>query len=38
MKKTVRITIETERHLVIRHATSARVWCESCASEVEMVP
>ena len=37
-KKTVRITIETERHLVIRHATSARVWCESCAAEVDMVP
>ena len=34
----MRITIETERHLVIRHATSTRVWCESCAAEVYMVP
>src|SRR5229473_1812308 len=36
-KKTVRITIETERHFVIRRATSARVWCELCANEVNMV-
>jgi hypothetical protein len=37
-KKTMRITIETERHFVIRHAVAARVWCEPCASEVDMVP
>lgn len=37
-KKTMRITIETERLLVIRHGASARVWCEQCASEVETVP
>jgi DNA-binding transcriptional regulator YdaS (Cro superfamily) len=37
-KKTMRITIETERHFVIRRATSARVWCEPCAAEVDMVP
>lgn len=37
-KTTMRITIETERHVVIRHATAARVWCEPCVSEVDMVP
>jgi hypothetical protein len=34
----MRITIETERLLVIRRGASARVWCEKCALEVEMVP
>jgi hypothetical protein len=37
-KKTVRITIETSRLLVILRGTSARAWCEHCASEVEMIP
>jgi hypothetical protein len=37
-KKTVCITIETSRLLVILRRTSARAWCEQCASEVEMIP
>jgi len=37
-KKTMRITIETERLLVIRHGASLRDWCEQCASEVDMIP
>jgi hypothetical protein len=37
-KKTVCITIETSRLLVILRGTSARAWCEQCASEVEMIP
>ncbi len=37
-KKHLRVTIETERHFVIRRAASARVWCEKCASEADMVP
>jgi hypothetical protein len=37
-KKTMRITIESERRLVIRHGASVRVWCEQCATEVDMVP
>jgi hypothetical protein len=37
-KKTVRITIESERLLVIRHGASVREWCEQCATEVDMIP
>ena len=37
-KKTVCITIETSRLLVILRGTLARAWCEQCASEVEMIP
>lgn len=37
-KKTTRITIETERLLVIHRGAAVRVWCEQCASEVDMVP
>lgn len=37
-KKTVRITIESERLLVIRYGASVREWCEQCASEVDMIP
>jgi len=37
-KRTMRITIETERLLVIRHGTSVREWCEQCALEVDMIP
>jgi hypothetical protein len=36
-KKTMRITIETERLLVIRRGSSARGWCEQCATEVDMI-
>ena len=37
-KKTVRITIETSRLLVVLRGNSARVWCEQCATEVDMIP
>ena len=37
-RRTVSITIETERLLVILRGTSPRVWCEQCATEVDMVP
>jgi hypothetical protein len=36
--KTVRITIETSRLLVVLRGTSARAWCEQCASEVDVIP
>jgi hypothetical protein len=36
-KKTMRITIESEQLLVIRHGAPVRVWCEQCATEVDMV-
>ena len=38
MRRTVRITIDTSRLLIVLRGTSARVWCEQCASEVDMVP
>jgi len=38
MKRTVRITIDTSRVSVILRGSSARVWCEQCAAEVDMVP
>jgi hypothetical protein len=38
MKKTIRIRIETERLLIIRHGASVREWCQQCASEVDMIP
>lgn len=37
-KRTVCITIETSRFSVTLRGTSARAWCEQCASEVDMVP
>jgi hypothetical protein len=37
MNRTVRITIDTSRLLVIIRGTSTRAWCEQCATEVEMV-
>jgi hypothetical protein len=37
-KKTMRIIIETERLLIIRHGASVREWCQQCAAEVNMVP
>ena len=37
-KKTMRITIETERLFVIRHGASERSWCEECGNEVDMIP
>lgn len=37
VKKTTRITIETEQLLVIRRRTSVRAWCQQCAAEVDMV-
>jgi len=37
-KRTVRITIDTSRLLIVLRGTSARSWCEQCAAEVDMVP
>ena len=37
-KRTMRITIETERLFIIRRGVSVRDWCEGCASEVDMIP
>jgi hypothetical protein len=37
-KRTVRITIDSSRLLIVLRGTSARVWCEQCAAEVDMVP
>jgi hypothetical protein len=38
VKRTMRITIETEQLLVIGRAKRVRIWCEQCAAEVEVVP
>jgi hypothetical protein len=37
-KRTVRITIDTSRLLIVLRGTSTRFWCQQCASEVDMVP
>lgn len=37
-KRTLRITIDTSRLLIVLRGTSARVWCEQCAGEVDMIP
>jgi hypothetical protein len=37
-KRTLRITIDTSRLLIVLRGTWARAWCEQCASEVEMIP
>jgi hypothetical protein len=37
MKKTTRITIETERVLTLRCGRPGRIWCEPCAAETEIV-
>jgi hypothetical protein len=37
-KRTVRITIDTSRLLIVLRGTSARAWCEQCAAEVDLVP
>jgi hypothetical protein len=37
-KRTVRITIDTSRLLIVLRGTSAQVWCERCATEVDMIP
>jgi hypothetical protein len=38
VKRTTRITIETEQLVVIGRKKSVRVWCEQCAAEVDLVP
>jgi hypothetical protein len=38
VKRTTRITIETEQLLVIGRKQPVRVWCEQCAAEVDVVP
>jgi hypothetical protein len=37
-KRTLRITIDTSRLLIVLRGTSTRSWCEQCAAEVDMVP
>jgi len=37
-KRTLRITIDTSRLLIILRGTSARVWCKQCDAEVDMIP
>lgn len=37
MKKTTRITIETERVLMLRCGSLGRMWCEQCVAEVETI-
>ncbi|HYX28777.1 MAG TPA: hypothetical protein VE863_09425 [Pyrinomonadaceae bacterium] len=38
-KRTARVTIETERLLVISHSSqSIESWCEACADRVRFVP
>jgi hypothetical protein len=38
VKRTLRITIETEQLLVIGRTKRVWIWCEQCAAEVEVVP
>jgi hypothetical protein len=38
MKKTTRITIETERVLTLTCGGLGRMWCERCASEAGVIP
>jgi hypothetical protein len=35
--RSTRITIETERTLIIRRTRSARAWCTECRSDVNFV-
>jgi hypothetical protein len=37
-ERTTRITIETERILILARQQAARGWCERCGSEVEFLP
>jgi hypothetical protein len=37
LKRGTRITIETERTLIVRQTRSARAWCEDCQREVDFV-
>jgi hypothetical protein len=37
-KKTVRISIDTSRLLIVLRGTPTRFWCQQCATEVDMVP
>ena len=37
-KRTVRITIDSSRILVVLRGTSARGWCAQCSAEVDMIP
>lgn len=36
-KRTTRITIETERTLIVRRANPVRAWCKRCSAEVDTV-
>jgi hypothetical protein len=35
--KTIRITVETETLVIVRHAKAAMSWCPSCCAEVDVV-
>ena len=37
MVRTVRITVETDTVMVVRHATTAPAWCPGCQSEVDAI-
>ena len=37
LKRGTRITIETERTLIVRQTRSSRAWCEECQREVDFV-
>jgi hypothetical protein len=37
LRRGTRITIETERTLIVRQTRSSRAWCEECQREVDFV-
>jgi hypothetical protein len=37
LKRGTRITIETERTVIVRQTRSARAWCEECQRQVDFV-
>ena len=36
-KRTIRITVETQRTLIVRGANPVRAWCTRCSTEVDTV-
>jgi hypothetical protein len=37
LRRGTRITIETERTLIVRQTRSSRAWCQECQREVDFV-
>jgi hypothetical protein len=37
VRKTTRITVETETLVIVRHAKAAMSWCPGCRAEVDVV-